>query len=399
MNLLGLFTSRNGTVQYWALRIGLGSLVVSLTGAVFNPAQFFSSYLLSYMFWLGLAVGCLALLMLHHLVGGRWGVLIRRLLEAGTRTLPVLAVLFVPVVFGLSELYSWTRPAVVADDALLQHKSVYLNVPFFLARTLLYFAVWLGLAFFCNTWSRAQDDTRSATARSTLTARLERLSGPGLVLYGATVTFATIDWLMSLDPHWYSTIYGAQVMVGQVLGSLAFVLVVLGLLADRKPFVTAVTAQHLHDLGNLLLAFVMLWAYLAFSQYLIIWSGNLPEETHWYLHRQTGGWQWVSLSLIVLHFAVPFFILLSRTTKRSMTMLSRTAGFLLAMRLVECVWLIKPSLPSSPVPFSWLDMVTPIGVGGVWIAAFAGQLAAWPLLPRHARTVNQDPLPPEGASV
>lgn len=366
-------------IQHRSLIAGGVGLGLCLLGAFLNPEQFFRSYLLAYLFWTGIALGSFAIVMLHHLTGGGWGFVIRRLLEAGTRTLPLMAVLFVPLLFGLPDLYVWARPAEVAGDALLQHKSAYLNVPFFLFRTVVYFAIWIGVTYFLNKWSVEQD----RTAEPLLTRRLQVLSGPGLVLYGLTATFASIDWAMSLEPHWFSTIYGVMFIVGQVLATLALMILMAVLLADREPLSNVVSPAYLVDLGNLLLAFVMFWAYMAFSQYIVIWSGNLPEEITWYLHRTTGGWQWIALFLIIFHFAVPFLLLLSRVTKRNVQMLSAVAGALIVIRLVDLFWLVVPAFHHTGLAIHWMDLVAPVGVGGIWMWFFIWQLKGRPLLPLH----------------
>lgn len=366
-------------LQQRALLVGVVSLGLCLGGAWWQPAQFFHSYLLAYLFWLGIALGSLAIVMLHHLTGGAWGLIIRRTLEASSRTLPLLAVLFVPLLFGLADLYSWARPDLVAGDELLQHKSPYLNVPFFVLRAILYFAVWLGLAYWVNQWSLRQDHT----ADPALARRLETLSGPGLVLYGGTVTFASFDWGMSLEPHWFSTIYGVMFMVGHALTALAFAIIVVMLLVERQPFVAVVTPAHLLDLGNLLLAFVVLWAYIAFSQFLIIWSGNLVEEIPWYMRRLAGGWQWIAVFLLVFHFALPFLLLLSRRTKRNLRLLATVAVGLLVVHLLDVLWLVAPAFHQTGLSIHWMDIVAPIGIGGVWLARFIQQFKARALLPLH----------------
>ena len=365
--------------QQRALVVGVVGLGVCVAGAFFSPAQFFRSYLLAYLFWLSVALGCLAIVMVHYLSGGAWGIVIRRLLESGTRTLPLMALLFLPLAFGLHDLYLWARPAVVANDEVLQHKSLYLNVPFFLLRAVCYFAAWIGVAYFLNKWSSAQDQAFDPR----LEQRLRQLSGPGLVLYTLAVTFAAIDWLMSLEPHWYSTIYGAMFMVGQGLAALAFAIAVLVLLADRQPLADVLSPAHFHDLGNLLLAFVMLWAYMAFAQYLLIWSGNLPEENVWYVHRLAGGWRGIGLGLILFHFALPFLLLLSRDLKRRARLLALVAAAVLCMRFVDIFWLIVPAFHPTGVWVHWMDVVAPIGLGGLWLATFVWQLKGRPLLPLY----------------
>jgi hypothetical protein len=370
-------------MQRRAWLVGAAGVVLALLGVWLNLAQFFRAYLVAYLFWSGLSLGCLALLMLHHLVGGAWGAMIRRLLEAGTRTLPLMVVLFVPLLYGLTTLYSWSQPEVVAHDGLLQHKSVYLNVPFFVQRAALYFAIWLIVMFFLNHWSRQQEQVAGAPQERRVQRRLRLLSAPGLVLYVLTVTFAAVDWIMSLEPHWYSTLYGVVILVGQILAALALAIVLITQLAEVPPVSTVLTLQHLHDLGNLLLAFVMFWAYIAFSQFLIIWSGNLPEEVSWYIHRTQGGWEWLGGLVLLLHFGLPFVVLLSRTSKRRAQVLWRIAAGLLGLHLLELFWLVLPAFYPSTLAIHWLDVGLPIGMGGLWMAVFVWQLQRRSLLPWH----------------
>jgi hypothetical protein len=317
--------------------------------------------------------------MLHHLVGGRWGFMIQRVLEAAIQTLPLMALLFIPLLFGLSDLYPWAQTEVVAADRLLQQKAAYLNIPFFIARTVAYFAVWIVLGRLLVTWSLRQD----RTADDALTLRLQRLSGPGLVLYGLTVTFAAIDWMMSLEPKWYSTIFGMIFMVSFGLAALAVAILATRFLESQKPLAQVISPDRWHDLGNLLLALVMFWAYLQFSQFLLIWSENLAEEIPWYLHRIGGGWEWVALALILFLFALPFILLLSRTTKRSARMLSQVAAAILFMHWLDILWIVAPSFYPALFHLHWLDIVAPVGIGGLWLAAFIGYLKARSLLPLH----------------
>jgi len=361
------------------LLLGLVALVPCLFGALGEPAQFFHAYLVGYLFWAGIAIGCLGLLMLHHLVGGWWGFVTQRVLESGARTMPVLALLFVPVLFGLPSLYQWAQPQAVAANPLLQHKASYLNVPFFAGRALLYFLLWTGAAQLLSNWSAAQDRSGDPA----LTRRLQLLSGPGLVLFGFTVTFAAVDWAMSIEPEWFSSLFGGVFLVGQGLEALAFAIVMVGLLADRRPLAGVLSPARFHDLGNLLLAFVMLWAYLAFSQLLIIWSGNLPEEIHWYLHRMQDPWRAFAFFLIGFHFVIPFLLLLCRFTKQHGRILLVVAAGLLGMRALDLFWLITPTFHEHGFDLHWMDPLLPIGVGGIWLAAFFWQLRRQPLLPAH----------------
>ncbi len=378
MNGVDSFPSGIARLRRRSLIAGLVALTVCGIAAVAAPAQFFRSYLVAYLFWSGICLGSLAVLMLHHLTGGAWGLLIRRPLEAATMTMPLVAVLVVPILVGIPELYAWSHAASVAADPTLQHKRAYLNVPFFIARTASYFIIWIALTSLMNRWSREQDRTGAPA----LARRLYNISGPGLVIYGLTVTFASLDWVMSLEPDWFSTIYSLLFMVGQVLAALAFVIALLGIVVARSPLAVLASPQHMRDLGNLLLTFVILWAYMAYSQFLIIWSGNLTDEIPWYLRRLAGGWEWIAVALIVLHFAVPFFALLSREVKRRVGVLSSLAGALLVLRFVDLYWTVDPAFDAG-VRVHWLDLAAVIGVGGVWVAMFVRQLEARPLLPLH----------------
>jgi len=367
-------------LQWRAFTVGMVALGIAVMGAIAMPQQFFRSYLVAYLFWFGIAMGSLAILMIYHITGGAWGAVIRRLLESATRTMPLLALLFVPLLFGLPDLYEWARPEEVAHDPILQHKSLYLNVPFFLIRAGFYFVVWCVVIWFLNRWSLEQDRTTDPEALAT---RLEQLSRGGLVAVGLTVTFASIDWAMSIEAHWYSTIYGIMIAGGQILAAMAFVIPVAALLSDRGPLTGVISAEQFHDLGKLMLAFVMLWAYFSFSQFLIVWSANLTEEIPWYLRRLQGGWQWVGAALVVFHFAIPFVILLSRTLKRNARRLALVALTMVGMRLVDVYWLIAPAFSPGQFAIHWLDLATVVGLGGVWLAAFVWQLKGRPLVPLH----------------
>jgi hypothetical protein len=353
--------------------------LLSLAGLVFNPAQFFQSYLTAYMFVLGATLGCLALGMIHQLSGGAWGVVTRRLIGAASRVLPVLTLLFLPIALGIGHLYEWSHAEAVAADEILRGKQLYLNTPFFLARAAVYFLAWNALTYFLNKWSLEQDrNPDPAIAR-----RMQRLSGGGLLVYGLTVTFASFDWMMSLDPHWYSTIYGVLLMGGQGLTALAVLIIALAWLSRRPPLDAIVVPAHFHDLANLMLAFVMLWAYFSFSQYLIIWSGNLPEEITWYLHRQQGGWRFVGPALIVFHFAVPFVLLLFRSVKRTAPLVWKIAAGILVAKLVDLFWLIAPEFHREGLSISWLDIVLPLTLTALWLGCFIWQLRGRAILPVH----------------
>jgi hypothetical protein len=377
-------------LQRSALGVGGAALLLCLLGAFFSPEQFFRSYLVAYLLCLGIALGSLVTVMLYHLTGGAWGLTIRPFLEAGMRTLPLLALLFVPLAFGLKFLYPWARPEVVAADENLRHKEAYLNVPFFLVRAVIYFVVWITLAYVLDAWTTRQQRLGDPYGEP---RRFRIVSGPGLVLYGLTITFASIDWVMSLQPDWYSTIFPPLFATGQLLAGYSFALVFMLLVVLPRLPGGAVAADVLNDLGNLLLTFVVLVTYLAFSQFLLIWIGNLPEEDVWYIPRLSDGWRGVALALAIFHFAVPFLLLLARAVKRNPQTLGFVAALILFMRLVDLDWQVLPAFPDTAVYQHWMDVLAPIGVGGIWLAFYAWQLQRRPLLPLL------DPNRPEAVAV
>jgi len=362
-----------------SLGVAVAGLIICAAGWFLRPVQFYHSWLLAWFFWLGVALGCLAIVMLQYVTGGAWGVVIRRLLEAGSRTLPAMALLFLPLLFGLQALYPWARPEEVAADEILQHKAAYLNVPFFVVRAVIYFVAWSALAWLLNRWSRRQDETGDPG----LEKKFQALSAGGLVLLVLTMTFASTDWLMSLEPHWYSTIYALLLIAGQGVSAFCVVIAAAVLLSRSGPLADAIRPNHLHDLAKLLFAFILVWAYFALSQFLIIWSGNLPEEIPWYLRRLQGGWQYVGLAVIVLHFALPFGLLLSRRVKRHAGRLLGVALLVLAVRHVDLYWMVAPVSSAKAWPVHWLDFGAALGVGGLWVYLFTRQLSRMPLLPQR----------------
>jgi hypothetical protein len=376
-----------------SLTIGVLALAVCVAGAFSNPQQFFRSYLLGYLFWIGIPLGCFALIMLYHMVGGVWGFSIRRLLETGVQTFPLMAVLFLPVLGGVRLVYIWAQPGAMAAEDIAGGHAWYLSLPIFTLRAIIYFAIWIAAGTFLNKWSLEQD----RTADPSTTRRLRMLSGPGLVLYGLTVTFASIDWGMSLEPEWHSTIYGMMYMVGFILEALTFILIAEYRLSGREPLSRAASPTHSHDLGNLVLTFVILWTYLNFSQFLIIWAENLTDEIPWYLHRTVGGWQVVAFALILFLFALPFLILLSRAAKRRAATLSALALGIFIMRFVDLFWLIVPAFHPAGFALHWMDLLLPIGLGGVWLWGFLGRLRGKALLPLHDPRYSGAPEPAHGA--
>jgi hypothetical protein len=367
-------------LQQRALIVGAVGLLAGAAGAVMNPDQFFRSWLIGFLFCLGLTMGSLALLMLQHLSGGQWGLMGRRVFEAASRNLPIVALFFVPLLFRLPGVYHWAEAGVTAHDVILQKKAAYLNVGFFIGRAVLYFCVWMLCMFLLDKYSAAQDRNESGVVPGD-TRRVRAVAAPGLLAYALTATFASVDWIMSLDPHWYSTIFGLLFIVGHGLTAFALAIAVLALLAKTEPIASHLTSRHFHDYGKLLFAFVMLWAYLAFSQFLIIWGGNLPEEVPWYLDRIRGTWGYVALLLAFGHFVLPFTLLLSRNLKQRGPLLAKVAIGILAMRLVDLIWLVAPSFEHHGFPIHWMDVAVPVGLAGVWLFLFVRQLRSRPLLP------------------
>ena len=369
------------SLQTKALGIGLVGVAASIAGYIADPVAFTGSYLLAFVYWISIPLGSLAFLMIHHLSGGGWGMPARRIFEAAARTLPFMAILGLPVLLGMHHIYSWTDAAKVAADPILQMKAPYLNIPFFLARYVFYFLIWTGLSYTLSGWSRTQDTSYEPGSER----KFRLLSGPGILIHAIISTFAAVDWMMSLDPHWFSTIFGLLFLSQQGLASLGFLLLVMARLSKTAPLSRHVKPENIHDYGKLLLAFVMIWAYFSFSQFLIIWSANLPEEVPWYLHRLHGGWQAVALGLIVFHFALPFLLLLSRDLKTHARRLAIVAALILAARFLDLLWLIAPNFPEGQhgVHVSWMDFAAPVAIGGLWMAGFVWQLKQRPLLPLH----------------
>jgi hypothetical protein len=376
-------------IQRGALIVAGVGLLVVIIGALFDLGQFMRAYLYAYLFWLGISLGSLAWLLIFHLTGGAWGVAMRRVLEANILVLILMALLFVPLVFGVPLLYPWARPEVRAVDPLLQYKFPYLNVPFFLGRAVGYFVIWIGVALLLTRWSRQQERATDAEDRAAIATRLRQFGGPGVVLYGLTMTFAAFDWTMSLEPHWFSSIYGVMIIAGQVLTAMAFAIVVLAWLTPRSVLGQFMTDQHFNDLGNFLLGATLFWMYIAFCQFLIIWSGNLPEEVVWYLARLEGGWVWVAVVLLLFHFALPFAILLSARLKRNANRLAAVAGALLAADLLHLYWLVEPAFHPGDFALNWLALVTPFAIGGIWLYVFLWWFRRRPLLPPHTEAVQE----------
>lgn len=361
---------------------GIFGLLSIVIGAAFSSLrdQFFHAYLLGFMFWLGISLGSMAFLMIQHLTGGKWGMVIRRQLEAAVKVLPLMLVLFIPIAAaGIPHLYgAWLHPD-PKDAHLVMMSHSYLTPGGYVGRAVIYFAIWIGLAFVLNRWSVEQD----SPPVQNLSPRFRKIAAPGIIIYAFTITFASIDWVMSLDPHWFSTIFGFIIIAGECLSAMCLMVVVERILVRYQPVASWLKPKEVHDHGKLMLTFVMLWAYFSFSQLLIIWAGNLPQEIRFFTRRLNQGWQVVGLLLVVFHFAIPFVMLLSRSFKRDPRQLVWLAVWLLFMRFVDLFWYIEPNF--NPVAtFRWgylLDLLVPIAIGGAWFAVFFHNLRARPLLP------------------
>jgi hypothetical protein len=368
-----------------AISAALGAVSLAFGKPLIEPGVFWQSYLIAYVFWIGLTLGPLAVLMIQHLTGGAWTFPSRRILEAATRNLPLMAVLFAPIAMNLQTLYAWARPTETLSEEvahMVHLKHAYLNAPFFFARAALFFVVWGVLIFLLNKWSKEQDDTPPLPPGPS-SRRFRLLAGPGLVLYVLTVTFMSVDWIMSLDPAWYSTIFGVLTMGGQGLSTMAFTILVLAGLSRFQPMSQVANRDIFHDLGKLMFAFTMLWAYFSVSQLLIIWSANLPEEIPFYLQRLHGPWAPISIAVLLLQFVAPFVLLLSRDLKRNPDAVKWVALLVLVMRVVDITWTIGPVFRTQGSSLHWLDFAVTFAMGAVWLALFWRNLAGRSLVPAH----------------
>jgi hypothetical protein len=365
--------------------IGAGLALVGVVGCAVlgmgNPKQFFFSWLVSFLFFLSLALGALFFVLIQYAAQGGWGIVLRRIGETVFATLPVMAVLFLPVLLGLHDLYEWSHPGITEQDALLHWKAPYLNVPFFLIRAALFFGIWSFIAVLYYRGSRGQDTTGDPG----VSARLRRFAGPSIIVLALTQTFAAVDWIMSLTPHWYSTMFGVYFFAGSFVGFIALLSVLAVAMQKAGLLDTVISADHLHDVGKLLFGFTVFWTYIAFSQFFLIWYANLPEETVWYQARMEGSWMTVSIVLMVGHFVAPFFYLMGRTVKRKGVTLAIGGAWVVAMHFVDLYWQVMPTLHPEGINPSILDVAAFFAVGGSFVAA-----ASW-LLRRQALVPIRDP--------
>lgn len=387
-------TSRPVINRIQMVGLVVGVIAAVLLGIGYNGDHFYQSYLMGWILWNGIALGFLGLLMLHHMVGGEWGYVNRRIFEAGAMTLIVTAIMAVPLLLhsGMEHLYIWTHEDVIRTDSIVQEKLPYLNAQFFLLRFVLYYAIWFGMAFLLNRWSADVDKNGSPSFRT----KARYLSGPGIVIYVLLYTFYAVDMLMSLQPHWFSTIFALMLMVGAALSTLSLTVILMYLFKDTMPLASVINKNRFWDIGNLMLAFTMLWAYMAFSQYLISWAGNLEDDSSYYVPRITGGFKSLAVFIVVFHFAIPFFLLLQRAAKKAPIALSTIGLLLIVMRYVDLYWIVKPAFEGLPAAhLYWTDIVAPFAFGGIWLAAFAFFLKSKPILPVYETHHDRAPIKSE----
>lgn len=383
-------SARLDAARAMALKVGAAGLVASLAGAAISPAKFFPAYLAAFLFWAGVSLASIGLCLLFQLVGGSWQVPLRRMFEAAGWQILLVAAFFVPILVGLPYAFPWADEAVLKADPAVANKVKFLSRDFFTFRAVAYFAIWTGIAYIVNAWSRRQDETTDVAP----TRRLGAVAGPATVVMFLTASFGAFDWGMSRDPDWYSTIYGAMYVVGAILTTLALAAIFAVRHSSCEPIKSALTVGRLNDLGNLLLAFTMLWAYFSFSQFLITWLGNLPEEVVWYNRRIQGTWGAIALGLIFFGFFAPFLSLLQRKHKRDTAWVLPIAAWIVAMRTIDVAWLILPGyskVGSDWAGFPWgsvlLYYFALLGIGGIWVAFFLKRLASAPLVPLRDPTV------------
>lgn len=378
----GFDSSRSAISRYRGIAFGVAGLglVGTVAGLFADPTHIYQSYLIAFLFWNGIAVGFLGLLLLHHMVGGEWGYTTRRFLESGAMVIPVMGVFSIPILMGTTHLFLWANPDNTKEsfDTILHAKSPYLNLPFFYARMAIYFLFWTVSAFLLNKWSKECDETGTPMFRT----KARVLSGPGILLYALIFTFYAVDLVMSLEPHWISTIFPLLIMIGGALTALCITVLMMKAFEHVDPISSVINSERFHDFGNLILAFTCVWTYFSFSQYLISWSGNLPHEAGWYLKRTEHGWEIIAMSLMLFHFALPFFLLLQRAVTLRAEYLCGVVTLILVMRFLDVYWFVKPAFAGTEMEhFSWTDIATVVGLGGVFFSAFFVFLGTKSLLP------------------
>jgi len=365
------------SVQIRSLGIGVLGLLLTVVGYFAKTEQFFFSYLTAYLFWVSITLGALFLVLLFHLTGTMWGVVLRRVLETLMMILPVMAIFFIPVLFGAHDLYHWSHADAVAHDPILSRKAGYLNLPFFIIRSAFYFTVWYLIARKLYKTSLAMDFGATPAHLKTL----KKVSAPGMIIFALTTTFASFDWIMSLYPHWYSTIFGLYFFSGGLVAALVF-MIYIGLYMNKRGVLDKIiSVEHYHDLAKFTFGFIIFWGYMGFSQYMLIWYANIPEETIFYLNRWEGTWPIITMTTVFGHFVIPFVGFLSRSSKRNFAYLKYMALFILVMHWIDLYWLVMPTLHQAGIKFCIFDFTALAGIGGIFMWLFWTQLSKHPLVP------------------
>jgi hypothetical protein len=362
--------------QKRSVAVGLALLVLCAIFGFFAPSTFFEGYLTAFVFWVEIALGCLALLFLQYLTSGLWGACITRFLEAGMLTLPWCALLFLPLFLGLPHLYPWVNPVGVELQALVREKEAYLNVPFYVVRYAIYFGVLTALVIQYRRLSIRRDDGDSLAF-----ATMQKWSGPSLIIFVLLMNFASIDWIMSLKPEWYSSMLVVEFIAEQAVVTMAWCVLVLRLLSSIEPLRSALTVKVVHDLANLLLGFTCFWTYVTFMEYIITWTGNLPHEVSWFSDRSSEGWKVFAVTLVLVHFFIPMFCLIFTSISKDLARLAWVAALLIVAHFLQIIWWIAPGF-SIHFRIDWMSLLLIPGIGAIWIALFARHLAKAPLLPK-----------------
>lgn len=381
--------SDNTLIGKVSLIIGVIFMALSAYGFFQDKTHFLLNYLTAFVFWLSIALGGLFFIMIHHLTGAQWSTVLRRISENIAATMPLLVILFIPILFGVHNLYEWSHPKLVDPnssqfDKIIYGKSGYLNISFFYIRSVIYLSVWTWLALSLRKKSLVQDSGH----KDNHTKSFKKISAPGIILFSITITFASFDWMMSLDPHWFSTIFGVYIFSGSFLAFLCFLVIMLTSNRTKNSLSNIFTVEHYHDIGKLMIAFVIFWAYMAFSQYFLIWYANLPEENYWFLYRWENSWKFISLIIIFGHFVLPFIALITRAAKRSVMFLSIVAIWILVMHFIDLYWLVLPTHYRDGIHFNIYDVAPLIGIGGLFIWYFWKLHSSRPVIPVGDPTIK-----------
>ena len=364
-------------VPKWCLRVGFMGLLISFLFYFVDPHHFYFSYLTTFVFFLTITLGSLFFVLILHLTRAGWGIVVRRVAEHLMKNIGLMAILFLPLLFGMHDLYHWTHADAVAHDHLLKIKVPFLNIPFFFIRMALYIWAWLFLAGRFFKFSVAQDESGD----SSLTLILQKTAAYGILIYGMTQSFAFIDLVMSITPHWYSTIFGVYYFAGSTMSALIVISLTCMFLRRYGFLKDIITVEHYHDLGKLIYGFMIFWSYIAFSQFFLIWYANIPEETVFYKMHFTGSWNWIAILLCVGHFGIPFVGFMSRHIKRNLKTHCMMAIWLLFMHYVDMYWVIMPNITPAGLSYSLLDFSLLIGMGGLYFSVFFTRLKKYPLIP------------------